>query len=304
MFFKTLKYGFAAFVCLALVSISTGCSTTVEAQQSRFDRAIDSLEIVGTKQPMKKADITAKVSSFKAERDKIMAGTGDQKAEMARLASRVESYTSKLAPTMATGTTTAAPGTKLAKPTMTPPPGKGAAPGIATAPGAIPNKMGNSGTLKPTLGNPGAVPGTLGATTSKLGAPGATPGKLGAPGVMPGKLGAPSAMPGKLGAPGAMPGKLGAPGAMPGKLGAPGAMPVKVGNTATATRSVGVYLLNSGRNKVKVIRLIREQTGLGLLESKKIADTPNSAVRVGLTRAQANDLRSQLVSLGAQVVIR
>jgi large subunit ribosomal protein L7/L12 len=112
--------------------------------------------------------------------------------------------------------------------------------------------------------------------------------------MVPGKLGAPGMAPGKLGVPGAIPGKLGAPGMTAGKLGVPGAM----------NQRVGVYLVNAGQRRIGVMKVIRQNTGLGLRESKNIIDTPNAAVKVGLTMAQANALRAQLMAAGAQVTIR
>ena len=268
-----VRNGLLGLFCLFVLTLTAGCSTTVEAQQNRFDRAIDNLEIVGTKQPMKKAGVTAKIVSFKAERDKIVAGAGDQKTQLARLSSRVESYTNKLSPTL--GTTTTGPvGSKLARPTTTSPPGQ------------------------PTgIARPGVVPGRIGApgvATGKLGAPGVATGRLGAPGMAPGKLGAPGMVPGKLGAPGMVSGKLGAPGMAAGTLGAPGAM----------NRRVGVYLVSPGLTKISVMKVIRHNTNLGLREAKTIIDTPNAAVKIGLTMAEANALRAQLTAAGAQVTIR
>ncbi|MCB9536244.1 MAG: rhomboid family intramembrane serine protease [Myxococcales bacterium] len=211
--------------CGAL-SLLLACGS-VEGQENQFKRNVDTIEALATKQPMRKADIMAKLAEFKAEKDKIMASSDDKKTALARLNSRMNDYVAKFDPSMAKkpatgsklGTTapgkrmgTTAPGAApgMAKPGMAP----GAAPGMAKpgmAPGAAPG-MANPGMAKPGMA-PGAAPGM-----AKPGmAPGAAPG-MAQPGMAPGA--APGmAKPGM--APGAAPG-MAQPGMAPGgKLGAP-----------------------------------------------------------------------------------
>ena len=195
-----VRYLLAALLSLGLLVALTGCSTTVEAQQQRFASNADSMELLATQQPMRKADILKKLADYKAEQTKIMAGAGDQKKELSALNRRVEKYLDALDPSRKAPKTT---GTKLGTSTGTQvaPPGSKVAP---AAPGAKP--MGASGIIKPGSAKPVGTP---------MGAPGAKP--MGAPG----KLGvAPGAKP-----MGATPGKLGTAPAAPGKLGAPKAMP-------------------------------------------------------------------------------
>jgi len=67
--------------------------------------------------------------------------------------------------------------------------------------------------------------------------------------------------------------------------------------------SVNVVLASAGANKIAVIKLIREITGLGLAESKAIADN-GGAVKEGVSSDDAKALKAQLEEAGATIEIK
>ncbi|MDC0722286.1 ribosomal protein bL12 [Nannocystis bainbridge] len=67
---------------------------------------------------------------------------------------------------------------------------------------------------------------------------------------------------------------------------------------------IDVVLNDCGPQKIMVIKLIREVTGLGLKESKDMSETAGAVVRSGLPRSEASALAQQLVALGAAVELR
>ena len=68
--------------------------------------------------------------------------------------------------------------------------------------------------------------------------------------------------------------------------------------------SVSVILTEAGAAKVAVIKVIREITGLGLKESKDIADAAGSVVKENISVDEANDIKAKLEEAGATVEIK
>ena len=66
---------------------------------------------------------------------------------------------------------------------------------------------------------------------------------------------------------------------------------------------VTVNLVNAGQAKVNVIKLIREITGLGLKESKDIADN-GGAVKENISKEEAQDIKAKLEEAGAEVEVK
>jgi large subunit ribosomal protein L7/L12 len=62
-----------------------------------------------------------------------------------------------------------------------------------------------------------------------------------------------------------------------------------------------VVLLDAGRNKIKVIKVVREATGLGLKETKDLVEAAPVAVAGGLSAHAAEALRRDLEAAGARV---
>ncbi|MBR2696033.1 MAG: 50S ribosomal protein L7/L12 [Parasporobacterium sp.] len=61
-----------------------------------------------------------------------------------------------------------------------------------------------------------------------------------------------------------------------------------------------VELTEIGPNKVKVIKIVRDYTGLGLKEAKELVDKAPSIIKEGVTKAEADDLIAKLAEEGAK----
>ncbi len=66
---------------------------------------------------------------------------------------------------------------------------------------------------------------------------------------------------------------------------------------------VTLVLTNAGGNKIPVIKLVRDLTGLGLKEAKAIADNGGN-VKEDITPEEANELKAQFEEAGATVEIK
>jgi large subunit ribosomal protein L7/L12 len=65
-----------------------------------------------------------------------------------------------------------------------------------------------------------------------------------------------------------------------------------------------VILTDAGANKIKVLKVVRELTGLGLKEAKELVDTLPKAVKEGATKEEADALKTQLEAEGGKVEIK
>ena len=65
-----------------------------------------------------------------------------------------------------------------------------------------------------------------------------------------------------------------------------------------------VELTEVGENEVKVIKVVRELTGLGLKEAKDLVDTAPKMVKEGATKEEANDIKAKLEAEGAKVTLK
>ena len=65
-----------------------------------------------------------------------------------------------------------------------------------------------------------------------------------------------------------------------------------------------VELTEIGPNKVKVIKVVRDNTGLGLKEAKELVDGAPSTLKEGISKAEAEDLVKQLEAEGAKATIK
>jgi large subunit ribosomal protein L7/L12 len=68
--------------------------------------------------------------------------------------------------------------------------------------------------------------------------------------------------------------------------------------------SFNVMLMSSGANKINVIKVVREVTGLGLKEAKDLVEAAPKAVKEGVTKDQAEELKKKLVEAGATVDVK
>ena len=65
-----------------------------------------------------------------------------------------------------------------------------------------------------------------------------------------------------------------------------------------------VELTEVGPNKVKVIKVVRELTGLGLKEAKAVVDEAPKMVKEGAEKAEAEDIKTKLEAEGAKVTLK
>jgi len=65
-----------------------------------------------------------------------------------------------------------------------------------------------------------------------------------------------------------------------------------------------VELTEVGPNKVKVIKVVREITGLGLKEAKAVVDEAPKPVKEAVSKAEAEDIKAKLEAEGAKVTLK
>ena len=65
-----------------------------------------------------------------------------------------------------------------------------------------------------------------------------------------------------------------------------------------------VILKAAGPNKLAVVKLVKELTSLGLKEAKELVDAAPKPVKEGVSKDQANALKSQLEEAGAEVEVK
>ncbi len=65
-----------------------------------------------------------------------------------------------------------------------------------------------------------------------------------------------------------------------------------------------VVLASAGASKVKVIKVVREITGLGLKEAKDVVDGAPKTIKEGCSKAEAEDIKAKLEAEGAAVELK
>lgn len=95
------------------------------------------------------------------------------------------------------------------------------------------------------------------------------------------------------------------------KFGVSAAAPVAVAASGAAAAapaeektSFDVELSGAGANKIAVIKVVRELTGLGLAEAKALVDGAPKMVKEGLKKEEADAMKKKLEEAGAQVVLK
>jgi len=68
--------------------------------------------------------------------------------------------------------------------------------------------------------------------------------------------------------------------------------------------SFDVVLAAAGQSKISVIKVVRELSGLGLKEAKELVDSAPKAVKEGVTKDEAETIKSQLEEAGATVELK
>ncbi|SDN59459.1 LSU ribosomal protein L12P [Fictibacillus solisalsi] len=65
-----------------------------------------------------------------------------------------------------------------------------------------------------------------------------------------------------------------------------------------------VVLASAGASKIKVIKVVREITGLGLKEAKELVDGAPSNVKEGVAKEEAEEIKAKLEEAGASVEVK
>ena len=82
------------------------------------------------------------------------------------------------------------------------------------------------------------------------------------------------------------------------------AAPAAAGAAAEEKTSFDVVLKAAGANKLAIVKLVKELTGLGLKEAKDLVDGAPSNLKEGLAKAEAEALKKQLEEAGAEVELK
>ena len=65
-----------------------------------------------------------------------------------------------------------------------------------------------------------------------------------------------------------------------------------------------VVLTNAGANKIKVIKVVREITGLGLKEAKEIVDGAPKTIKEAVDKDAAEEMKAKLAEVGAEIELK
>ena len=90
------------------------------------------------------------------------------------------------------------------------------------------------------------------------------------------------------------------------EFGVSAAAPVAVGGAAPEEEQTefNVVLAEIGAEKIKVIKVVREITGLGLKEAKDLVEGAPSNVKEGVEKAEAEEIKAKLEEVGAKVELK
>lgn len=76
------------------------------------------------------------------------------------------------------------------------------------------------------------------------------------------------------------------------------------GAAAEEKTEFDVVLTNAGANKIKVIKVVRELTGLGLKEAKEIVDGAPKTIKEAVAKEAAEEMKAKLAEVGAEVEVK
>lgn len=93
------------------------------------------------------------------------------------------------------------------------------------------------------------------------------------------------------------------------EFGVSAAAPVAVAGVAGAAAAeekteFDVVLTSAGSSKIKVIKVVRELTGLGLKEAKEIVDGAPKTIKEGVAKDAAEEMKAKLAEVGAEVEVK
>ena len=84
-----------------------------------------------------------------------------------------------------------------------------------------------------------------------------------------------------------------------------GAAPVAGAEAAAEEKSdFDVVLAGAGSQKIQVIKVVRELTGLGLKDAKELVDNAPKAIKEGVAKDEAEEMKSKLEEVGAVIELK
>ena len=85
---------------------------------------------------------------------------------------------------------------------------------------------------------------------------------------------------------------------------APAAGAAAGGDAAAEKSSYDVVLAEAGDQKIKVIKVVRDATGLGLKEAKELVDGAPKTVKEGVSKEEAEELKAKFAEVGAVIELK
>jgi large subunit ribosomal protein L7/L12 len=85
---------------------------------------------------------------------------------------------------------------------------------------------------------------------------------------------------------------------------APGAPAPGAAEPAAEQTEFTVELTHAGDKKINVIKVVREITGLGLADAKNLVDAAPKAIKEGVSKAEAEEMKKKLEEAGAKVTLK
>ncbi|AEH46180.1 50S ribosomal protein L7/L12 [Parageobacillus thermoglucosidasius] len=76
------------------------------------------------------------------------------------------------------------------------------------------------------------------------------------------------------------------------------------GDAAAEKTEFDVILADAGAQKIKVIKVVREITGLGLKEAKDLVDNTPKPLKEGVSKEEAEEIKAKLEEVGASVELK
>ncbi|EZP79099.1 50S ribosomal protein L7/L12 [Parageobacillus genomosp. 1] len=76
------------------------------------------------------------------------------------------------------------------------------------------------------------------------------------------------------------------------------------GEAAAEKTEFDVILADAGAQKIKVIKVVREITGLGLKEAKDLVDNTPKPIKEGVSKEEAEEIKAKLEEVGANVEVK
>ncbi len=98
--------------------------------------------------------------------------------------------------------------------------------------------------------------------------------------------------------------EFGVSAAAPVAVAAAGAAPAAGGEAAAEKTEFDVVLAEAGAEKIKVIKVVREITGLGLKEAKELVDGAPKPLKEGVSKEDAEGMKAKLEEVGAKVELK